>query len=191
LEKPLEIIVVDDDSCDKTRGIAEEEGVLVIHNQENLGFTKSVKRGVEASKGEILVKIDADGEIPEKYVEEAVKKLKVFDVVIGKKERFHRSSEKIVSFLSSFFTGLPYGADMFPGLIVFKRSVYEGIGFDEWNSWLLGFLYKAVKKGYKVGLIPITFNQRLDSKIGYSWKTDLKLLRAGLRAFIHGFVLQK
>lgn len=183
-----EVIVVDDASQDKTSFVAGKAGARVIRNPENMGFTESVRRGVQASRGDVLVKIDADGEIPIQYFEKAVEKLENYDIVIGRKEGFHRPSEKIISFTTSLFTRLPYGADVMPGLIVFKRKVYDEIGFDERESWLYGFLLKAVKRKRGIGLVPIKFRKRKDSRIGYSFKSDLKLLSAGLRAFVHVYL---
>lgn len=185
-----EVIVVDDASTDQTTEEARRAGARVLKNEKRIGFTPSVKKGVEKSKGSIIVKIDADGEIPIKHFKQAVDKIGEHDLVIGKKERFHRVSEKIVSYLTQFVTELPFGADVFPGLLVFKKNVYDQIGFDDANSWLFGFVLKACKNDYSVGLIPLSFKQREDSKVGYSLTTDLKLLISALRAFTKTYIIQ-
>jgi glycosyltransferase involved in cell wall biosynthesis len=55
-----EIIVVDDGSIDGTANVAEKYDVQLIRNNKNQGKTLSVKRGVEASKNDIIMLLDAD-----------------------------------------------------------------------------------------------------------------------------------
>ncbi len=190
LFREAEIIVVDDHSSDQTGRIAESAGAIVVRNEKNLGVTESTARGVEKSGGDIIIKIDADNEIPAMYAKELFQELKKHDVVIGKKKVFQRKAEIITSMLFSRFIGLSYGADMFPGVLVFKRKVYEKVGgYDSWDFWSIGFLFKTAKKGYKIGMKEITFEKRKNSRIGYSIKTELTVLLRTFRAFLLGYLL--
>ncbi len=62
----FEVIVVDDGSRDKTVSLVEEWGranksyVRLLTNEQNMGKGFSVRRGVEESRGQYLIFIDAD-----------------------------------------------------------------------------------------------------------------------------------
>ncbi len=68
----FEVIVIDDCSSDDTRAILEEAArldarVRVLFNEENLGLTRSLIRGVEEARGAYIARIDAgDTWLPEK-----------------------------------------------------------------------------------------------------------------------------
>jgi len=55
-----EIIVVSDGSEDKTAQIARERQVTVIELPKNMGKGAAIKTGLDASKGEVLLFLDAD-----------------------------------------------------------------------------------------------------------------------------------
>ena len=61
----FEYFIIDDGSADKTSKIIEEylqsdKRITVITNSYNLGATKSYNKGVEASKGKYLMRLDSD-----------------------------------------------------------------------------------------------------------------------------------
>ena len=61
----FELIIVDDDSKDRTVEIAnsyaqKDSRLKVIINKKNIGFTQSLNKGIEQSRGEYIARIDAD-----------------------------------------------------------------------------------------------------------------------------------
>ncbi len=56
-----EIIVVNDNSSDITREIAESYGAVVVSHDRNLGKGAAMKTGVANVKGDIIVFLDGDG----------------------------------------------------------------------------------------------------------------------------------
>ncbi len=56
------VIVVDDGSTDETGAIAASAGAYVIRNETSKGWLKCLSIGVQATKKEIIVFLDGDGE---------------------------------------------------------------------------------------------------------------------------------
>lgn len=59
----FEFIIINDGSSNKLIDIVnsyEDERVRIINNKENLGLARSLNRGIEASRGKYLVRMDTD-----------------------------------------------------------------------------------------------------------------------------------
>jgi len=86
-----EVIVVDDGSEDKTSEIAQRYNVTLIKNNKNAGKTISIRRGVEASKNDLIMFLDADLEgLDKESVDKLVKP--VLDGVVDWTLCYHKSS---------------------------------------------------------------------------------------------------
>ncbi|MGW5778557.1 glycosyltransferase family 2 protein [Streptomyces sp. NPDC003863] len=57
---PLDVIVVDDASTDRSRDIAREFGVVLIANPHNRGVSAARNMGAAAARGEVLFFLDSD-----------------------------------------------------------------------------------------------------------------------------------
>ena len=55
-----EVIVINDGSVDKTSDIVKRFNVKLVENKINMGKTLSIKRGLEKSKNEVILFLDAD-----------------------------------------------------------------------------------------------------------------------------------
>ncbi|HIH96832.1 MAG TPA: glycosyltransferase [Thermoplasmata archaeon] len=67
----FEFIIVEDASNDKTDKILksfDDPRIKIIRNQENLGLTKSLNKGIKAAKGKYIARMDADDiSIPHRF----------------------------------------------------------------------------------------------------------------------------
>nr|MBI5455446.1 glycosyltransferase family 2 protein [Candidatus Levybacteria bacterium] len=74
-EKPDEIIVVNNNSTDKTAKIAKSYGAIVI-NEKKQGISFVRNAGFNLAKGDVIVRIDADTTAPTDWIKRIKKDLK-------------------------------------------------------------------------------------------------------------------
>ena len=79
----FEIIVVNDASTDGTGKAAAAGGARVVSHAYNIGNGASVKTGIRAAKGELLVMLDGDGQHPPEAIPELLAELEHYDMVVG------------------------------------------------------------------------------------------------------------
>lgn len=67
--KPFEVIVVDNDSSDKTKEVAASFSSVRVISEKRHGVVYARNAGFDAAKGEIIGRIDADTVLPADWVE--------------------------------------------------------------------------------------------------------------------------
>jgi len=132
--KDYEIIVADAGSVDKTRKIAKKLGSGVVK-----GGLPAVGRneGAKAAKGELLLFLDADVILPEKFLEKAIREFEKRNLDVASIQLDPQTSKRIIKFFFERFYNypvkklerfLPYGA---MGCLI-KKELHQKIkGFDE------------------------------------------------------------
>ena len=124
---PVEIVVVDNGSTDKTVEIAKlyADRVLVVPKAP-LGIVRN--RGVEASSGDVIVSVDADCVAPEGWLDRLLRHFDDPEVVaVGGPVRplsEGEAEERYCEFLNGLLNlGLLSGANM-----AYRRSAWESVG---------------------------------------------------------------
>lgn len=187
-----EIIVVDDNSTDKTcflaKKLARRYRVKTLLKKGTKGKAFSLFEGFKASKFENVAFIDADLQYLPEEIPLMAEKLEVADVVNANRKQYKDSLVRRVlsrSFRYGFgkvLFGLEH--DIQAGLKVFKREVIEAISFNPSSPWTfdLEFLHNAREAGFSISNHDITFNKRKkgDSKIGIL-KTSYEIGSAALK----------
>lgn len=77
-----EVLVVDNNSKDKTSDLARKAGARVIF-EDKRGYGCAIKRGFDEAKGDILILTEADGSFRSKDIPKFLDYLKDCDMVIG------------------------------------------------------------------------------------------------------------
>ncbi len=78
-----EILVVDDASADNTAAEAEAAGARVIRRPNNMGNGASVKAGIRAASGEVIMVIDADGQHDPADIPRLLAHIDRYDMVVA------------------------------------------------------------------------------------------------------------
>lgn len=178
----LEILVVDDGSPDGTGALADEIAaaeprVHVLHRAGKLGlgtaylagFRWGLEHGYDA-----MLEMDADFSHDPAHLPQFLSAIEEYDVVLGSRYLHGRVTVvnwPITRLLLSFYanvyarwvTGLPI-ADATGGFKCFRREVLDSLDLDRVESngyaFQIEMSFRAWKKGFRLGEIPIMFVDR-------------------------------
>ncbi|MET7322095.1 polyprenol monophosphomannose synthase [Streptomyces sp. NPDC005549] len=175
------VLVADDNSPDGTGRIADElaagdDHVQVMHRKgkEGLGaaYLAGFRWGLEHGYG-VLIEMDADGSHQPEELPRLLTALKGADLVLGSRwvpggrvVNWPKSREIISrggSMYSRIALDLPL-RDITGGYRAFRRETLEGLGLEEVASqgycFQVDLARRAIKAGYHVVEVPITFVER-------------------------------
>lgn len=188
LDLGLDILIVDDNSPDKTYAKVQEIidintyhdqlNLLIRQNKEGLGkaytagFTWCLEREYE-----YILEMDADLSHNPKYLSTFLENIKENDLVIG--SRYVDGGgvvnwslfRKLISFGGSLYARIILGItikDVTGGFKCFKRKVLEEINFDTLLTTGYAFQiemnYRTALMGFKIKEVPIVFEDRVAGK---------------------------
>jgi dolichol-phosphate mannosyltransferase len=198
----LNVIVVDDNSPDGTGDIldrlATEDGrVRSVHRPGKLGLGTAHIAGFRraiADGAALVISMDADFSHDPRYVPAMIEKIQGCDLVIG--SRYVRGGgarectlpRRALSWGANGFAKVVLGLhanDCTAGFRCYRREVLENVGLDEifsnGYSFLIEMLYRTQRLGYKVGEVPIVFENRQRGASKISRKEIFKALYTVLR----------
>lgn len=208
LNNSVEIIVVDDDSPDKTWQLVEElkdDNVKVLRRKNQRCLTTAISDGIFMSNGEIVVWMDTDLSMPPEKINDLVEKINEgYDVAVGSRYIpdggtviVEKSQDSMLSAVSSFVMNYfiqrlldPSYKDYTSGFIAIRKEVLKDIKLrGDYGEYFIDLIYNAIKKGYKVIEIPYILQAR---KYGIS-KTGTnfyQLSKKGLKYIFTSFRLR-
>lgn len=195
----FEIIAVNDGSSDNTREELEraqkEISLFIIENEKNSGKGNAVRKGVLASKNELVGFLDADLAIPIESLLFFIPEIeKGNDIVIASRFVpgirikkpvlwYRRHMEKVFRFLRMLILQEFTIQDTQCGFKLFRRdaamTLFPLLTIDRF-AFDSEIIYLALKKGYSVRELPITLQNPAQSSVRIirdSWNMALDLLR--------------
>ena len=142
LKKLGKVLVIDDGSSDNTELVARKNGAIVIKHKTNLGYNEALNTGFKfflKKKFKKVITIDADGQLPTKYIKVFNRKLNSnFQIICGVRPKVARFGEKVFLYFSNIIWNLK---DPLCGLKGFSYSFikknYRNFKFDSINTELL------------------------------------------------------
>jgi dolichol-phosphate mannosyltransferase len=182
LDPPVNVIIVDDNSPDGTGELAdalaaEYPGWMhVIHRPAKLGlgtahiagFKLALKQGAER-----ILSMDADFSHHPRYIPDMLTKSNEVHLVIGSRyvrgggTRFCSWRRRLLSWGANAFAKLMLGLparDCTAGFRCYHRQVLQSINLDDifsdGYSFLTEMIYRTKRRGWRVGEVPIIFEDR-------------------------------
>jgi len=169
----IEIIVVDDDSPDRTWEIASEiicppASVEVIRRMKEHGLTASLSVGIEAAKHEVIVWLDCDFSHPPELIPQMLYMLdQGFDVVVnsryvvggGEDRRGEWGAMQMflslsLNWFTRFFLDATF-ADYTSGFVAARAEVLRELPLrGDYGEYFVDFIFRTLRKRYKVCEIP-------------------------------------
>lgn len=199
-----EIIVVDDDSPDGTaeaaRNLNKKYGNIAVEVRKGArGIAFAWLRGYEMARGKYIATMDADLCHSPEDLMKMYAKLPGYDLVIGSRHMpgsggmgqdktfIQLLASRVARRISSVLIGLHF-TDPTHSFRVFRREVFYAVKDkvrSQGNYFLAEFLFYAVRKGYKVAEVPITYRKRAYGRTKLNvWFEGIRFISKALQLFI-------
>jgi dolichol-phosphate mannosyltransferase len=197
--KKIEIIVVDDDSSDRTWEIASRikcppAEIKVIRRMHDHGLTASLSAGIEAARLPVIVWLDCDFSHPPERIPQMLFMLdQGFDVVVNSRYVVGGGEQRVGvgGAIQRFLSGLlnwfvrfmldASFADYTSGFVAVRKEVLQEIPLrGDYGEYFVDFIFRVLQKKYRVCELPFVARPRKsgESKTG----THLfQFLRRGIK----------
>lgn len=177
-EKPHEIIFVDDGSADGTADAllalkSEIPALRVLRHARNLGQSRSIRTGVDAARGAVIVTLDGDGQNDPADIPRLLRALEA-EAAVGlvsgvRTKRKDTASRRLASRLGNGFRNwmLKDGAtDTGCGLKAVRHSAFAALPyFDHYHRFLIALVQRD---GWQVRFVPVNHRPRLAGRSKYT-----------------------
>ena len=181
LNRPYEILVIDDGSTDETALRAQSAGARVISHPYNIGNGAAVKTGIRQAKGDILVMMDGDGQHNPECIAPMLEKIGRYDMVVGARSgdsesHFHRDlANRLYNLFASYICKRKI-QDLTSGFRAVKSDIARQFismlpnSFSYPTTITMGVIHE----GYSLTYVPIKTNRRVG-------KSKIRLIADGSR----------
>lgn len=188
----VEILVINNNSTDKTAQIAKENGAIVLFEPRK-GKGNAIKKGFLSIKKntDFVVMLDGDGTYKPYEILRLIEPLEsgFSDVIVGSrlggktKDGALKLENRIANWTYAFLVRQFYGAnvtDVLSGYIAWKRAILDNLKLHlnaDGFAIEMEMITKMVKMGYQIYSVPITYDVREgESKIS-TVKDGLRILK--------------
>jgi glycosyltransferase involved in cell wall biosynthesis len=168
-----ELLVVDDASADETSAEAKAAGARVVRHPINRGNGAAVKTGIRNASGDVVLLMDADGQMDPAYIPLLLAKLaEGFDMVVGTRSTttqgdtlLRRLGNQALDWLGGYLVESDV-RDLTSGYRVMRREVMLEFLYLLPNrySYPTTSTLALTQAGYMVGYVPIEGQQRRGGK---------------------------
>lgn len=184
----FEIIVVDDDSPDRTweaveRFARSDPRVRVIRRMADPGLTNSLREGIAAARYGRVIWMDADFAHPPSLLPSLVAVPDRFEIVIasryvpGGRDGRVSAPRRLVSVILNGISRRVLGSsvhDLSTGYLRVEKAVFASVPLrGDYGDYCIDFLARAEKRGFRIAEVPYTNVERRE---GYSKTTRNPLI---------------
>ena len=181
-----EVMIVDTNSKDRTKEIAQEKGATVVEEPRR-GYGRAYKTGFEKAQGRIIVTLDADCTYPAEDIPTLHKMLADQDLEFITTNRFgmlqdgamsakHRLGNFALTFVTNLFFHVKI-RDSQSGMWVFRRDILDRLVLsDDGMPMSEEIKIEAFRKARSIE-IPITYRCRVGEVKLSSWKDGWKNMK--------------
>lgn len=167
---PVEILVADGRSHDRTRDVALAHGARVIA-QLGTGKGRGVRSALDVAQGDYIVMLDADTTYPARAIPAFVAMLdEGYDVVMGSRflgrieegamKRMNRLGNHGLSALATLLYGRRC-TDVCTGMWAFRRETMRALGLTSTHFEIEAEMFaRAAMGGLRICELPITYGRR-------------------------------
>jgi glycosyltransferase involved in cell wall biosynthesis len=172
----FEIIIVDNNSADKTAEIAKKLGAKVVREKKQ-GYGYALQRGFKEAQGDIIVTLDGDGQYPGEKINQLVNYFIENNLDFLNCARFPLQNpssmpfiRKIGNYIFNVIVFLLFGIktkDSWSGMMIFKKEILKKINLESGDMPLSEELkIKTILNGFKYDETNIPYHPREgDSKL--------------------------
>jgi len=179
IDKPFEIIFVNDGSSDKTLDVLKSlSPIKIVNLRANFGQTAAMDAGIKAASGFYLATLDGDGQNDPAEISKLIEKLEMddLDVVSGwRKNRKDAFMKKFSSKCAAFIRKRLINDgihDSGCSLKVYKSECFKGVTlYGEMHRFIPAVLKI---KGFKIGEMVVNHRPRKTGRTKYNWKRGIK-----------------
>lgn len=181
-----EIMIVDGDSKDKTREIAENKGARVIIEKRK-GYGRAYKTGFAAATGDIIVTLDGDDTYPAEKIPELVDYLLKNDLDFISCERFSKmqkgamsATHKFGNWVLTITTRILFGVkikDSQSGMWVFRKKILKDLNLTSDGMPFSEEIKIEAWRKFKCEEVPIEYRERKGEVKLNTWRDGLKNLK--------------
>lgn len=191
-----EIIMIDDGSSDKTLELARklsknDSRLIALTHKKNRGYGAALKTGLSASKYELIVFNDGDGQFDLSETSKFLDKIGQVDMVIGfRKKRLDNPFRHILMNLLKIWDFIFFGftfKDIDCGFKLFrKKSLNKIMPFQSEGAMITTeILAKAKKAKFKILQIEVSHYQRVyGDQSGGNIRVILRAIRESLMLWV-------
>lgn len=179
-----EVIVIDNLSTDKTEEVSLKAGAKVVKcNMQGKGY--AMEKGIEVSKNDIIVFLDADIPCYSKDVVHLLAKPIIENDTDFVKSTFDRDGGRVTELVAKpllklLFPNLQEFSQPLSGMIAGKREIFEKLEFEKDYGVDIGILLDVANMGCKMEEIKIG---RLENN-SKDWKSLDKMATEVMRAIL-------
>lgn len=165
LRSPIEIIVVDDNSPDKTweivaRASKVNKNIKLVRRLRQRNLASAIGDGVSSTQGEKIVLMDADFSMPPDILTRMLSYLDSFDIVVG--SRYVKGGRDLRSSFFRVFCSRIFNLfarcllnsaikDLTSGFLAFKKTAIDLSSIrGQYGEYCIGLLYEAEKNSLRI-----------------------------------------